>query len=369
MQEITIDWIEPLWYGSIFLGSGGGGKSYLLASELHKVLQNRAIPLLTLDELPENNFFCGVGLLGSPELSEESLPSGMEARIIIEELEKYTGAKFKGISIVEGAGVNIFYPLLTALQTGLPVTDGDAMGRAFPELQMTTYHLENLTATPLVLIDSNYNLHSFLDKQDTFLLELNTRQIISQQGGVGYFAGFPYPGSVLKRVLLPGTLTFAREIGECFLQADNYRELFSLLLEVTSNSFYGPVVEIFQGTVTSISTYEITKWKAATLISPKGEKLQLLFQYENLLAFKNGNMVASVPDLISAIDLNKLKPVNNNEIYEGQQLALLGLPAPLRLRISKALDVVGPQCFGYRTTYVPLEKLYWDYYHKKEVFS
>jgi len=57
MQEITIDWIEPLWYGSIFLGSGGGGKSELLASVLYKALQNRSIPLLTLDELPENIFF------------------------------------------------------------------------------------------------------------------------------------------------------------------------------------------------------------------------------------------------------------------------------------------------------------------------
>lgn len=368
MQEITIDWIEPLWYGSIFLGSGGGGKSHLLASELQKALQNRTIPLLTLEELPDNNYFCGTGLFGSPELTEENLPSGLEAGIIIEELEKYTGVKFRGISIVEGAGVNIFYPLLAALQTGLPVADGDSMGRAFPELQMTTYHLENLPAAPLVLIDGNYHLHSFLDKQDTFLLELNTRQIIGQQGGVGYFAGFSYPGSVLKRILLPGTLTFARELGECFLHADNYRELFGLLLESTSNSFYGPVVEIFQGTVKTISTYESAKWKAATLISPKGEELQLLFQYENLLAFKNGNVAASVPDLISAIDLSELKPVNNNEIFEGQRLALLGLPAPLRLRIRKALDVVGPQCFGYRTTYLPLEKLYPSHYRKKEVF-
>ncbi|NYE58101.1 DUF917 domain-containing protein [Carboxydothermus ferrireducens] len=369
MQEIAREWLEPLWYGSIFLGSGGGGKSHLLAIELQKALQNRSIPLLSLEELPENDFFCGTGLFGSPELCEENLPSGFEAGIIIEELEKHTGVKFKGITIVEGAGVNIFYPLLAALQTGLPVVDGDSMGRAFPELQMTTYHLENLTAAPLVLIDGNYHLHYFLDKQDTFLLELNTRQIIGQQGGIGYFAGFPYPGSVLKRVLLPGTLTFAREIGECFLQADNYRELITMLLEVTSNSFYGPVIELFQGIVKKISTYELAKWKSATLTSPKGEELQLLFQYENLLAFKNGNVAASVPDLISAIDLNELKPVNNNEIYEGQRLALLGLPAPLRLRIKKALDVVGPQCFGYRTTYLPLERLYPNHYRNKEVFS
>ncbi|TYP54225.1 DUF917 domain-containing protein [Thermosediminibacter litoriperuensis] len=361
MQRITSSWIEPLWYGSIFLGSGGGGKSELLASLLDKYLKDKDIPLMGIEDLPGGDFFCGVGFLGSPELTEENLPSGKEIKIAIEELERYTGIEFRGISVVEGAGVNIFYPLLAALKTGLPVVDGDAMGRAFPELQMTTYHLENLPVTPLVLVDGTYNVHLFLEKQDTFLLELNTRQIVCQKGGVGYFAGFPYPGSVLRKVLLPKTISFAREIGECFLKAESYGELVDLLLEVTSNSFYGPVVEIFKGTIKNISIFSTSKWKAATLVS-KGDELQLLFQYENLLAFKNGHIAASVPDLICAIDLDKLKPVNNNEFYEGQPLTLLGLPAPLRLRINKALDVVGPQCFGYRTIYMPLEKIYKDFY-------
>jgi hypothetical protein len=34
------------------------------------------------------------------------------------------------------------------------------------------------------------------------------------------------------------------------------------------------------------------------------------------------------------------------------------MPAPLKLRINKALDVVGPQCFGYRALYIPLEKFH-----------
>ncbi len=32
-------------------------------------------------------------------------------------------------------------PILTAAQAGLPVVDGDGMGRAFPEVQMSTFFI------------------------------------------------------------------------------------------------------------------------------------------------------------------------------------------------------------------------------------
>ncbi|NNG66091.1 DUF917 domain-containing protein [Caldanaerobacter subterraneus] len=368
MKKITSEWLEYLWYGSIFLGSGGGGKSSSLLSEISKLLQDNSIPLLALEELPEEEFFCGIAFMGAPELFEENFLFGIEVFTLIGELEKQTKLKFSGISIIEGAGVNIFYPLLAAAKLRLPIIDGDAMGRAFPELQMTTYHLENLSPTPLVLVDGNYDIHLFSENKDTFLLEVESRHIISRQGGIGYIAGFPYPGKILKKVLLPGTLSFAKEIGECFVKAKNYPHLLELLIETTSNSFYGPVIEIFRGYLTDISGQETAKWKVATLSSSNGESFQLLFQNENLIGFKNGKIVATVPDLISIIDLKTLKPLNNNELYEGQEIAILAMPAPLKLRINKALDVVGPQCFGYRALYVPLEKLHWNYYYEREVF-
>jgi DUF917 family protein len=368
MEKITNKWLEYLWYGSIFLGSGGGGKSNSLLSEISKLLQDNSVLLLDLEELPEEEFFCGIAFMGAPELFEENFLLGVEVFTLIGELEKQTNLKFSGISIIEGAGINIFYPLLAAAKLGLPIIDGDAMGRAFPELQMTTYYLENLNPTPLVLIDGNYNIHLFHENKDAFLLEMETRRIISRQGGIGYIAGFPYSGKTLKKVLLPRTLSFAKEIGECFIKAKNYHHLLDLLTEVTFNSFYGPVIEIFHGYLTDISEQETTKWKVATLSSPNGESFQLFFQNENLIGFKNGKIVATVPDLISIIDLKTLKPLNNNELNEGQEIAILAMPAPLKFRINKALDIVGPQSFGYRALYTPLEKLHWNYYYEKGVF-
>jgi DUF917 family protein len=44
------------------------------------------------------------------------------------------------------------------------------------------------------------------------------------------------------------------------------------------------------------------------------------------------------------------------------ELAVIGLPAPLVLKTPRALDVVGPQCFGYKSRYRSLEQMNADYY-------
>jgi len=44
-------------------------------------------------------------------------------------------------------GSNALIPLVCALQLGLPVVDGDGMGRAFPELQMDSFAILGCRAT------------------------------------------------------------------------------------------------------------------------------------------------------------------------------------------------------------------------------
>ena len=41
----------------------------------------------------------------------------------------------------EIGGAKSMEPVITAAQGGLPVIDGDGMGRAFPEVQMTTFFI------------------------------------------------------------------------------------------------------------------------------------------------------------------------------------------------------------------------------------
>jgi hypothetical protein len=75
----------------------------------------------------------------------------------IEVLQDYIGAKFRAIMSVEIGGGNGLQPLLPAALMDLPVVDADAMGRAFPEAQMTSFAIADLPMFPLSLVDIRDN--------------------------------------------------------------------------------------------------------------------------------------------------------------------------------------------------------------------
>src|SRR5690606_39890693 len=72
-------------------------------------------------------------------------------------LEEYLGKKFYATMPIEAGVVNSMLPLALAARLGLPVIDADGMGRAFPELQMVIFHLEGVSATPMVISDEKGN--------------------------------------------------------------------------------------------------------------------------------------------------------------------------------------------------------------------
>ena len=49
--------------------------------------------------------------------------------------------KVSAILCIEAGGLNSTIPFVAAAKLGLPIVDGDAMGRAFPELQMVSFTL------------------------------------------------------------------------------------------------------------------------------------------------------------------------------------------------------------------------------------
>ncbi|MFZ5634839.1 MAG: DUF917 domain-containing protein [Bacillota bacterium] len=366
MQIIDQDWIQPLHLGGVFLGSGGGGESKILTFLLKELLaRKQVIHLIGLEELEPEELYAAVAMMGSPELMEEHFPTGQEGINAIEQLEFLTGRRFKGLMTVEGAGVNILYPLLVASKIQLPLIDADAMGRAFPELQMTAFNFAQISGTPMAMIDGRGQSYDFFEK-DNFLLELKTRLVVSEGGGVGFFAGFPHKGSVLKRILIPRTISFAAEIGRVFLNPGSYSKMLEDLILVTKNSLYGSCIELFTGSIKERGKVEALSWRAITIKGSgyyANEVFRILMQNENLIAYRQNRVAAMVPDLISIINLETLKPVNDYDLVPGMEVSVIGTPAPLLLKTKKNLNVVGPQCFGYKSGYEPLEKLYFSYYY------
>jgi DUF917 family protein len=58
---------------------------------------------------------------------------------------------------LEIGGGNSIQPFMAAAMLDLPVIDGDCMGRAFPEAQMTSFAIHDLRMYPLTLADVRDN--------------------------------------------------------------------------------------------------------------------------------------------------------------------------------------------------------------------
>ena len=60
-----------------------------------------------------------------------------------------------------------------------------------------------------------------------------------------------------------------------------------------------------------------------------------------------GDVLASVPDLITIIDSDTGYPISTEEVKYGLRVAVLVLAAHPMLRTKRALQFVGPAAFGY----------------------
>ncbi|MBO8136945.1 MAG: DUF917 domain-containing protein [Desulfotomaculum sp.] len=351
--------------GSILLGSGGAGNALILCPLLENYLSHNKlkVELIPYHQIPDDFNVAAVGLLGSPELMEENLPDGTEGARAIRLLERSMNLKIDALYALEGAGVNNLYPLLVAAYCGLPLIDGDGMGRAFPDLQMTTFHIYGQSGTPFSLVTPDGKEYNFYDG-DNFMLEINARKALMNYGGVGYFAGFAMSGRKVKEYMVPGTISFAVDLGSA-LQKGSYEDAFADLVSCTKNSIYGRAIELFIGTVAEIGNIDRLMLNSVLLNGIKNynnDTFNVLFQNENVFAYRNNMVVAMVPDIISFLEYPSGKPLNNNEIHTGMDVAVIGIPSPNLLRTKRALSVVGPHSFGNKMEYIPLEKIHYNYY-------
>ena len=84
------------------------------------------------------------------------------------------------------------------------------------------------------------------------------------------------------------------------------------------------------------------------------DELHIEFQNEFLIAYHNGQVAATVPDLICIVTEDQGQSVATELLRYGTRVAVLGVPAAPQLKTERALDVAGPRGCGYDVGFVPL---------------
>ena len=75
---------------------------------------------------------------------------------------------------------------------------------------------------------------------------------------------------------------------------------------------------------------------------------------ENLMAWRDGAVDVTTPDLVCVLDTATAQPLTNPLAEPGMALQVVGVPAPDVWRSERGLAVFGPRSFGFDVDYRPL---------------
>ncbi len=347
MKQLTIDDLDNLSIGSAIMGSGGGGDpSYALLMTKYLVEKYGPINIISVEELQEDDLIVPLSMMGAPLITMERILSGRELEILLKVIEDRLQCKPTVLMAAEMGGANSFTPLLIAAKSGLPVLDADMIGRAFPELQMSSCYLKKLKATPAVMADCLGNT-VVIETTDAKALERIARALTVSMGSSSAVGFYLMRGSEVPGAVVTGTLSQALELGQSITNARKEgKDPIQALLDISGATTIG------RGTLMDIDqTVKDGFLQGSVTILNNNKKIKLFYQNEYLLAKNEDNVLASTPDLLVLLEENSGTPITSEALRYGLQVALIAIPAPDIWQTAEGLELVGPRVFGYDIDY------------------
>lgn len=362
----SLEKVDDLVRGAGLLSTGGGGDPYLGKLLLSTQLEHKktGVEYLGLEELRDDSLVVCVAGMGAPTVVLESLISkGVWSRLV-RRMEEYLGRKIDALIAGEIGGLNTIVPMVTASQLGIPVVDGDGIGRALPRIEMCTFSIYGISLAPMFITNELGEMVCIESLSSNLQGEHIARALTSEiGGGLAEVCTYVMSGAQVKAHCVPNTISMCLEVGASIRRAraesDNPVESLVRSLHIPAEGQHAKL--LFDGKISSVRRETRDGWHFATVtlidMEGSGEKFEIEIQNEYLFAKHNGNIVCMVPDLVCVVDRENAEPITAEKIKYGQRVKVLGLSASPVLRTPKALEIVGPRAFGIEQDFTPIEDL------------
>ncbi|MGE7905812.1 DUF917 domain-containing protein [Peribacillus sp. NPDC094092] len=357
MRYLNEESIEKIALGAAVLGTGGGGDPYigkLMAKEA--IRKYGPVRLISLEELENDQLVVPVSGMGAPTVTIEKIPAENEVTAPLEALEKVLGRKVDVVMPIEIGGINSLYPIIAAAKKELPILDADSMGRAFPEAQMVTFHLDGFEPSPVTMADEKGNTVVIYPKDGVWSERL-ARALTIEMGGSASVCDYSLFGSDIKTTVIPYTLTLAEKIGEYLLDNKGKEHLgIQKMLEELKG------YRLFEGKIADIERHlsgGFTRGSARFegIRNDQGREFTLFFQNEHLVAKEGEQLLCSTPDLIAVLDAETGFPITTERMKYGARVLVVAFPCHEKWRTLKGIETAGPRYFGYDFDYRSVEEL------------
>ena len=352
LVEITEQDLDALHIGTWVLGTGGGGDPYHNYINM-KLLYEQGYRAHLLDPafLDDDDMVAVASNMGAPVVFQERLPDPKLAIKSVDLMEEYLGQSFDAIMSVEVGGGNAIHGFIVAMMKGLPIVDADTMGRAYPNVRMTSFAVEELKMYPCALSDARDNDVIITKSESWKWSELVGRAVSSSVGAFVTSCKAPRTGKEVKDHGLKYTMTKAIKIGNAVIDANkNNRDPIDAILQESDGKvvFQGKVSDVERrveggflfGNTTLKGTGEYT-----------GSELTVHFQNEFCVGFLDGEPYITTPDLICLLDTASGSGVGTDTVRYGQRLSVVAMPPDPIFATPKGVATVGPRAFGFDLDY------------------
>ena len=356
MRKLGVQEIEDIARGASLLGAGGGGDPYIgKLVAIGAINECGPVDLLSPDEVPDDALIVPFAMMGAPTVLCEKIIGGNEFQALYDIVSNHFGKKIFATMPMEAGGLNSMFPIAAAARLGLPMVDCDGMGRAFPELQMVTFTIGGISASPMALADEKGNTVIFDTITNKWSEEL-ARSVTMSCGGAVAVTLYCVTGAQLKEYGVKNIVTRSENLGKALrtVKDTNDKTPEEKFLEFSEG------IKLFKGKITDVlretrGAFNFGKVVLDGIGECKGHSACVDFQNENLSVVIDDEIVATVPDLICLVDIDTFIPVPTDALKYGKRVMVVGLKCFDLWRTEKGLELVGPKYFGIDTEYEPIE--------------
>jgi len=364
------DELHHMLIGVGILGTGGGGDPDFFGKPLIEwdLKKGREYRIISPEKVKDDAFVVSGGYAGSVSsfISIGDMLHKWEEKYELLEALKITeelfNRKVDHVVPFELGGVNTPVILSLAARVGISTIDGDGLGRAAPETQMSTFLGHDISLTPMPFVDKDGNVLIMKHAVNSTYPDEIMRLALDLDGGIGANNHYPMSGKQLKGSVIPNTITFSIKLGEAVANALSAKKDPVDTIIAISKGF-----KLFTGKIKEMTGVDVkAHYLAKAVLEGTGEfsnkTMEIIFKNEAMLARIDKKAVAVFPDLICMVDPKTGKGLMTANLKAGMSMAVIGIPAHERLRecLKSKLgrEALSPARFGIiDVKYEPLETL------------
>lgn len=377
-----LETVENLCWGLAFFGTGGGGRVEAGLDMLAPAIRaGRKLTLVSPDELSANDWTCWAIILGGKDpdepppaadlarlgLDKEEFPT-LVPRLVesVRELTGYAGVSLGALVSMELSSAATSATIMTGLELGIPTIDGDYVGRAIPELELSKMELLGKPPTPLAMVDRWGNRILVKSAVNATMADWIGRMVSRAAYGRGIATtGHLVQVSEARPALVKGSLSRAIAVGAALRQGSSKQGGASKddTLAPLKAATGGRV--LFQGEATSVDwlSNEPYMWRELVYTIEgrgawAGATYKVWVKNEHHAIWCDDTVIATSPDIFAVLDPQTNKPLTTlGDVTPGRPVTVFGMKAlDAAWHTAAGRALLGPRHFGLGFDYVDFEQ-------------